>query len=268
MSLNDFNINNGLMTKIWGPCAWFFVHCVAFGYPINPTNEQKEQYKSFFIYLGFVLPCNLCRNSYQFFIKDGETEITDNIFENRDTVTKWVFKLHNRVNKKLGADYGTTYEEFCNKYESFRAKCLENVANCEMPLTLKAEAFKKCNEYYEEKECVIIPLKLAHSFCEYAKTKGIIMDKLEYYEDLLKNKRSSEEFKERNTQCNKIIKNMRCNANCSFEDTGVDKDKPSIDELKLISMLCTSLCIKDLENSAEKIGYKKTRTYRLVSGNK
>ena len=33
-----------------------------------------------------------------------------------------------------------------------RAKCVENVANCEMPLTLKAEAFKKCNEYYEEKD--------------------------------------------------------------------------------------------------------------------
>ena len=86
------------------------------------------------------------------------------------------------------------YEEFCNKYETFRAKCVENVANCEMPLTLKAEAFKKCNEYYEEKECVIIPLKLAQSFSEYAKTKGIVMDKLEYYEDLLKNKRSSEKY--------------------------------------------------------------------------
>ena len=33
MSLDD-NINNGLITKIWGPVVWESLHCIAFGYPI------------------------------------------------------------------------------------------------------------------------------------------------------------------------------------------------------------------------------------------
>jgi hypothetical protein len=264
MSINDFNINNGLMTKIWGPRAWFFANSVAFGYPVNPTSEQKQQYKTFFLHLGFVLPCGFCRESYQFFIKDGETEITDEVFENRDTLTKWIFKLHNRVNKKLGVEYGTTYQEFCDKFEMFRAKCVENVPNCQMPLTLKAEAFIKS----DEKECTIIPLELAKKFYDYAEKKGIQMDKLEYYDNILKNKRNSSEFKERNTECCKIITSMRCNANCSLEGAGLDKDMPSINELKLISMLCTTLPIRDLENCALKLGYKKNRTYKLVGNNK
>lgn len=264
MSNNDFNINNGLMTKIWGPHAWFFINSVAFGYPINPTPEQKEEYKNFFIYLGYVLPCGFCRNSYQFFIKDGITEIKDNIFENRETLTKWIYLLHNRVNKKLGVEYGTTYKEFCEKFETFRAKCAENISNCHMPLTLKAEAFIKS----DEKECVIISLDLAKQFSEYAESKGIKMDKLEYYDDLVRNKRSSKEFQERNNKCCEIITSMRFNANCSLEANGVDKDMPSINELKLISMLCTTLPIRDLENCAKKLGYKKNKVYKLVGDNK
>jgi hypothetical protein len=263
MSNNDFNINNGLMTKIWGPRAWFFINSVSFGYPVNPNSEQKEEYKTFFKTLGFVLPCGFCRQSYQFFIKDGETEITDEIFENRDTLTKWVFKLHNRVNKKLGVEYGTTYDEFFNKFESFRAKCVIDAPNCQMPLSLKAEAFKKS----DEKECTIIPLKLAKQFSDYAISKGIKMDKLEYYDELLTNKRNTKEFCDRNKECCQIITSMRCNAGCSLEDKGDDKDMPSINELRLISMLCTTLPIRDLEKCASKLGFKKNRIYKLVGGN-
>ena len=39
------NINNGLITKIWGPGAWEFLHSVTFGYPVSPTDEQKQYYK-------------------------------------------------------------------------------------------------------------------------------------------------------------------------------------------------------------------------------
>ena len=45
--MND-NANNGLLTKIWGPAMWKGLHCIAFGYPIEPTIEQQEEYKLFF----------------------------------------------------------------------------------------------------------------------------------------------------------------------------------------------------------------------------
>jgi len=253
--MNDFNINNGLLTKIWGPSAWFFLSSVAFGYPINPTDIDKEKYKNFFMSFGCVLPCCFCRDSCSKFILEGDTIINDEVFLNRENLTKWVFKLHNRVNKKLSVDYGTTYEEYCDKFESFRARCIENTPDCEMPLELKAISYFKANE----KECNIIPLELALKFKNYAKLRNINMDQLEYYNDILTNKRNSDEFKNRNLECNNIINHMKLNAIPSIEQNGEYKNKLSIDELKLISMLCTSLSIKELEE----LYYKKK--YKLVS---
>ena len=34
--------NNGLLTKIWGPHLWKSLHCIAFGYPSNPTDDEKK----------------------------------------------------------------------------------------------------------------------------------------------------------------------------------------------------------------------------------
>lgn len=45
----DDNKNNGLMTKIWGAHLWEGLHAIAFGYPIEPTEEQKSHYKNFFM---------------------------------------------------------------------------------------------------------------------------------------------------------------------------------------------------------------------------
>ena len=38
--------NNGLITKIWGEAGWTFNHAATFGYPLEPTEEQKIKYKN------------------------------------------------------------------------------------------------------------------------------------------------------------------------------------------------------------------------------
>ena len=47
-SNNSDNSNNGLITKIWGPDIWSALHSISFGYPINPSQDQKDKYKTFF----------------------------------------------------------------------------------------------------------------------------------------------------------------------------------------------------------------------------
>jgi hypothetical protein len=258
------NINNGLMTKIWGPHMWFAVHSIAYGYPINPTPDQKEQYKIFLQYLGFVLPCSYCRQSYLFFITDGDTKLTDEVFENRESLTKWTFRIHNRVNNKLSYDYGTTYEEVSNKFESFRAKCVLDVPNCQMPLELKSVSFKEA----DKKQSFIIPLKLAQAFQNYALKRSVNLDNLEYYNDLVHNKRNTEEYEKRNIDCNNIITNMRYNAIHSIEQEGEYKGLPSIEELSLIKMLCSSLPIRNLQDIAkEHLGYQINKKYKFIKSN-
>ena len=41
-SCTNPNVDNGMMTKVWGPAGWLFIHSVAYGYPyaINPDNPD------------------------------------------------------------------------------------------------------------------------------------------------------------------------------------------------------------------------------------
>jgi len=124
----DPNIDNGMMTKIWGPPGWLFLHCITFGYPykIIPKNEEHikrmEDTKNFFKYLGYVMPCKYCRLSYQEFIKQIPIE---KYLTSRDDLTYWLYLIHNKVNNKLEIPNSNipTFEEVQDKFETFRAKC-------------------------------------------------------------------------------------------------------------------------------------------------
>ena len=124
----DPNVDNGMMTKVWGPAGWLFLHCVSFGYPyaINDANEshkdKRDDYYNFFYYLGKVLPCRYCRESYEEFFK--ELDLTDHL-NTRKQLTKWLYDMHNKVNHKLGVPDCNipSFDELITRYESYRAKC-------------------------------------------------------------------------------------------------------------------------------------------------
>lgn len=124
----DPNVDNGMMTKVWGPAGWLFLHCVTFGYPyaINPENEQHrpkpEEYYNFFYYLGKVMPCRYCRESYQQFFKELDLSKSLN---SRHDLAKWLYDIHNKVNHKLGIPECQipTFDEVIQQYEAYRAKC-------------------------------------------------------------------------------------------------------------------------------------------------
>lgn len=124
----DPNTDNGMMTKIWGPSGWLFLHSITFGYPytINPTNpehiDKPTDYANFFHYLGKVMPCRYCRESYQDFIREHPIEPH---LKSRSTLAKWLYDIHNKVNNKLGVPQCNipSFDEVFHKYENYRAKC-------------------------------------------------------------------------------------------------------------------------------------------------
>jgi hypothetical protein len=127
----DPNAKNGMMTKVWGPAGWLFLHCVTFGYPQDPdqydvdnglpVGETRRHYYNFFREVGFILPCKYCRDSYRDFAK--EVPLANSI-KNRETLTKWLHTIHNRVNNKLGMHYcDAEFNKITDRYESYRAKC-------------------------------------------------------------------------------------------------------------------------------------------------
>lgn len=196
--------NNGLITSIWGPPAWDTFHSFTFGYPINPTSEQQNDYLNYFLYYGKVLPCVFCRRSYDKFIREGDTILDINVMKSRETLTQWGLRLHNAVNNKLGIDYGETYEELCYKFESYRAKCTKTDKGCLMPLDIKAKSYQKADIH----RAPIIDIKYCLALQKHASKLGFTnyMNFINYYDTI---KRNSKGWTLRDCVARKIIKYMR-----------------------------------------------------------
>ena len=122
------NLDNGIMTRLWGPSGWLFLHCISFGYPykIDPNTtahiEKQNDYYRFFYYLGKVLPCKYCRDSYmEYFVKNSPMTR----MSTRKDFTKWLYDVHNMVNNKLGVPECEIpkFEDVETRYQSFRASC-------------------------------------------------------------------------------------------------------------------------------------------------
>jgi hypothetical protein len=238
----DESKSNGLITKIWGPHFWETLHCVSAGYPLEPKVEDIKNYKEFYISVKNVLPCRFCRDSYeQFITKEKETLINDDVFESRDKLMLWMYKLHERVNKKLGFTYNVSFDEVKDRLESFRAKCVKGKKSCAMPLNLKANSFTKA----EHKNAPVIDPKFYFAFKSYAELRGVeFKDELL---DLLKRPHNSRAWYIRDIYCTKLIKKMRLEGIPSVEPNGEYKNLPTISELNLIKMLSTNICCEELE---------------------
>jgi len=115
--------DTGMQTRVWGPAGWLFLHSIAQNYPWEPNLQKKKDYLTFFKTVGDVLPCRYCRESYQQFIKEKDTELNMKIMKSRSTLVKWLYLIHNKVNKKLDIKDNPTFNEVVKKYESFRSKC-------------------------------------------------------------------------------------------------------------------------------------------------
>ena len=122
-SKKDFSSGDGFQTSIWGPLVWTTLHTISFNYPVHPTNEDKKHYKDFIYSLRYVLPCKYCRINLTKNLKQKPLEMCH--MENRDTFSRYIYELHELVNKMLGKKSHLTYCDVRERYEHFRSRCTE-----------------------------------------------------------------------------------------------------------------------------------------------
>lgn len=120
----DFESGDGMLTTVWGPSIWHYLHTMSFNYPVKPTREQKKQYKEFIMSLGKILPCKHCRNNFPKNLKS--IPITNNVLKNRHNFSKWMYDFHEQVNKMLKKKSGLSFKKVRNRYENFRARCTQD----------------------------------------------------------------------------------------------------------------------------------------------
>ena len=89
--------------KDWGPYLWNFLHCV----PKYVKDNNRCKYVALFKNLYHVIPCHVCKEHYAEFYLDNKvtTKKVSTLF-----LKRWVLKLHNSVNRKLGRKQWTLKE--------------------------------------------------------------------------------------------------------------------------------------------------------------
>ena len=120
-SKREFNSGDGMLTTVWGPSLWHSLHTISFNYPVEPTNEDKKHYREFIHKLCYILPCKYCRMNLRNNFKSLPLKKSD--MKNRDTFSRYIYNLHELVNKMLKKRSGLTYNDVRKRYEHFRARC-------------------------------------------------------------------------------------------------------------------------------------------------
>ncbi len=120
----DFVSGDGMMVSLWGPAMWHSLHMISFNYPIHPTKKDKVSYKRFVTNLTNVLPCKYCRQNLKKNLK--LLPITDQVMSSRDAFSRYIYRLHERVNKNLGKTSGLTFCDVRERYEHFRSRCTQD----------------------------------------------------------------------------------------------------------------------------------------------
>lgn len=119
----DYYSGDGMLTTVWGPSMWHFLHTMSFNYPVQPSPEDKKHYRDFMMNLQYVLPCKYCRqnltNNYKLF------PLRASDLMNRESFSRYVYKLHEMVNKLLKKKSGLSYCDVRERYEHFRSRCTD-----------------------------------------------------------------------------------------------------------------------------------------------
>lgn len=119
---DHFNSGEGMLTSIWGPGLWHFLHTMSFNYPVKPTKEQKDHYHNFVMSLQNILPCKYCRINLPNNLK--KAGYNKHVLRNRTSFSKFIYNLHQEVNCMLGKKVTLTYCDVRDRYEHFRSRCL------------------------------------------------------------------------------------------------------------------------------------------------
>jgi len=121
---SDFESSDGMLTYVWGPSLWHFLHTMSFNYPVKPSCDDKKEYMNFIKSLRYILPCRYCRENLSRNLKETGFSIKD--MKNRESFSRFVYRLHNHINKMLGKKNTIKYDEVRSRYENFRSRCSQS----------------------------------------------------------------------------------------------------------------------------------------------
>jgi len=123
----DYNSGEGMLTSVWGPMLWNFLHVMSFNYPVHPDLETQNHYRDFILSLKNVLPCKYCRINLTKNFK--KLPLTMDRMKNRESFSRYIYELHELINQMLNKKSNLSYEDVRDRFETFRSKCVKSPYN-------------------------------------------------------------------------------------------------------------------------------------------
>jgi len=114
--------------NIWGSHLWNSIHFISLGYPRNPSNVDKVNYKNFYENIVNIIPCSDCAEHLKNNLKNIPIQ---NFLDTREKLFEWTILLHNQVNKLLNRKEWTIQEAYALYTDPYfnmknNNKCLNN----------------------------------------------------------------------------------------------------------------------------------------------
>lgn len=79
-----------------GRSSWYFLHAVAEGYPLRPSESDRATMTTFLSSFAKVYPCSYCAADFREHLADHPPGVQD-----RYHLVRWMCEAHNAVNLKL-----------------------------------------------------------------------------------------------------------------------------------------------------------------------
>ena len=156
-SKNDYKSGDGMLTSVWGPAQWHYLHMMSFNYPVNPTLQDKKHYRDYVLNLRHVLPCKYCRINLANNLKKKPLQMCH--MKSRETFSRYIYELHETINRMLNKKSNLTYCDVRDRYENFRSRCTEEKPTVFTfkKTTTRKKTEKGCTEplYGKKAKCVI-----------------------------------------------------------------------------------------------------------------
>jgi hypothetical protein len=156
----DYNAGDGMLTSVWGPPMWHVLHTISFNYPVNPSEQDKQHYKDFVLNLQYVLPCKYCRMNLTNNFKKKPLQMCD--MASRETFSRYIYELHELINKMLKKKSHLSYCDVRERYEHFRSRCTEEKPRV---FNFKRENINKNNKTLKKEKGCTEPLYGKKSKC-------------------------------------------------------------------------------------------------------
>lgn len=98
---------------VWGPHYWFVLHSIARTYPEHPNEVVRRKYYDFIQNLPLFLPDEEIGTKFSHLL---DTFPVSPYLRSRDSFMRWMYFIHNKINRSLEKDE-PTFEEAMRTYD-------------------------------------------------------------------------------------------------------------------------------------------------------